>query len=76
MKPDEPGPIKSGEVRIALRGSYLPVIEEGMGNLDKALALDAEYDDAMAYINLLYRAKADLDDSPESYRDDIAQADA
>ena len=76
MKPEEPGPIKSDEVRIALRGSYLPVIEEGIGNMDKALALDAEYDDAMAYINLLYRAKADLEDSPESYRDDIAQADA
>jgi Tfp pilus assembly protein PilF len=76
MKPDEPGPIKSDEVRIALRGRYLPVIEEGIGNLDKALALDAEYDDAMAYINLLYRAKADLEASPESYRDDITQADA
>jgi len=59
-----------------LRGSICRSSRKGIGNLDKALALDAEYDDAMAYINLLYRAKADLEDSPESYRDDIAQADA
>lgn len=35
MKPDDPGPIKNGDVRIALRVNYLPVIEEGIGNLDK-----------------------------------------
>jgi Tfp pilus assembly protein PilF len=71
MKPDEPGPIKNGDVRMALRVNYLPVIEEGIGNLDKALAIDAEYDDAMAYLNLLYRTKADLEDSAQSYQDDI-----
>ena len=30
----------------------------------------------MAYLNLLYRAKADLEDSPQGYRDDVAKADA
>jgi Tfp pilus assembly protein PilF len=76
MKPDDPGPIVNAEIRMAVRVNYLPVIEEGIGDIDKALAIDSEYDDAMAYLNLLYRAKADLEDSAPGYRDDIAQADA
>jgi Tfp pilus assembly protein PilF len=76
MKPDDPGPIKDGEVRLELRVNYLPVLEEGMDDINRALAIDAEYDDAMAYLNLLYRAKADLEETPEDYRDDIAKADA
>jgi len=75
MQPDDPGPIKNDEVRSALRVNYLPVIEEGIGDLEGALAIDAEYDDAMAYLNLLYRAKADLEDSLQGYRDDVAVAD-
>lgn len=56
--------------------NYLPVLEEGMADIDRALvAIDAEYDDAMAYLNLLYRAKVDLEDSPQGYRDDVAKAD-
>jgi tetratricopeptide (TPR) repeat protein len=75
MKPDDPGPIKDDEVRRELRVNYLPVLEEGLDGLDRALAIDGEYDDAMAYLNLLYRAKADLEDSPQDYRDDVAKAD-
>jgi tetratricopeptide (TPR) repeat protein len=37
----------------------LRVIDEGLGNIDKALALNPDYDDAMTYKNLLYRLKAD-----------------
>lgn len=76
MKPDAPGPIQDARVRLELRVNYLPVLEEGMDNIDRALEIDAEYDDAMAYLNLLYRAKADLEDSSEDYRDDVAKADA
>jgi len=36
------------------------LIDEGLANLDKALALNPEYDDAMTYKNLLYREKARL----------------
>ena len=36
------------------------VIDEGLANLDKALALNPDYDDAMTYKNLLYREKARL----------------
>ena len=37
----------------------LKVIDEGLGNIDRALALNPDYDDAMTYKNLLYRLKAD-----------------
>jgi len=37
----------------------LKVIDEGLQNIDKALALNPDYDDAMTYKNLLYRLKAD-----------------
>jgi len=37
----------------------LKVIDEGLANIDKALALNPDYDDAMTYKNLLYRLKAD-----------------
>ena len=76
MKPDEPGPIKDEVVRTKLRTDSLPVLEEGLADLERALAIDPEYDDAMAYMNLLYRVRADLEDSPQGYRDDITTADA
>ena len=40
-----------------------------------ALDIDPNYDDAMAYMNLLIREKADLDDTPEQYKADIDSAD-
>jgi hypothetical protein len=53
----------------------MPVIEEGMDSLHEALAMNPEYTDAMAYMNLLYREKADLEESPRTYAEDMAQAD-
>jgi len=76
MKPDDPGPIRDASVRQELRVNYLPVLEEGIDNIDRALAIDGEYDDAMAYLNLLYRAKADLEESWQGYREDVVKADA
>ena len=75
MKPDEPGPLKDAAVRQTLRGRYLPVVQDGIDHLNRAIEIEAEYDDAMSYLNLLYRQKADLEDRPEDYRDDIAKAD-
>jgi tetratricopeptide (TPR) repeat protein len=43
----------------------IKVIDEGLANIDKALALNPDYDDAMTYKNLLYRQKADRADSPD-----------
>jgi tetratricopeptide (TPR) repeat protein len=37
----------------------LKTIDEGLDSLDKSLALNPDYDDAMTYKNLLFRQKAD-----------------
>jgi len=75
MKPEDPGPIKDRKAREELKEKNLPVIEEGLQHLQKALDIDPEYDDAMAYINLLFRERADLADSSEAYKQDTDTAD-
>ncbi len=75
MKPEDPGPIKDKKVKEALKAKYSGIIEEGIQNLQKALEVDPEYDDAMAYLNLLIREKADLADSPEQYKEQTKVAD-
>ena len=56
-------------------GEDMPVIEEGIKNLEQALQIDPEYDDAMAYLNLLHRERADLEDNPEEYKKETDIAD-
>lgn len=75
MKPEDPGPIKDKKVREELKAKWGPVVEEGITNLKHALQIDPEYDDAMAYINLLTRERADLADTPEDYKKDVQEAD-
>jgi tetratricopeptide (TPR) repeat protein len=75
MKPEEPGPLKDKKVKAELSEKYSAVVDDGMKNLDKALQIDKDYDDAMAYMNLLIREKADLDDTPEQYKADVEKAD-
>jgi Tfp pilus assembly protein PilF len=75
MKPEDPGPIKDKKVKEELKAQYLPVVNEGIQNLEKALEVDKEYDDAMAYMNLLVRERADLDDTSDEYKKDIETAD-
>jgi tetratricopeptide (TPR) repeat protein len=74
MKPDDPGPIKDPKMREQLKAKYGNLIEEGINNLKKCLSIDKENEDAMSYLNLLLRKKADLEDSPEASKADIAQA--
>ena len=51
-------------------------IKEGMEMLTKAIDLRADYDDAMAYMNLMYRERANIQCSdPTSYRSDTDEAD-
>jgi tetratricopeptide (TPR) repeat protein len=75
MKPEEPGPIKDKKIKADLKDQYSAVIEDGIKNLQKALDIDPNYDDAMAYMNLLIRERADLDESPDQYKKDIETAD-
>jgi Tfp pilus assembly protein PilF len=75
MKPEDPGPMKDQKVKEELKAKWLPVINEGIRNLERALQIDPEYDQAMAYMNLLIRERADLADSKEEYAKDISVAD-
>lgn len=75
MRPEDPGPLKDKKVREKLKSENLAMIEEGIKNLQRAVELDPEYDDAMAYLNLLYRERADLQDTKEAYDKDIETAD-
>jgi len=59
LKAEEP--LKDKKVCESLRDRSLPKVDEGIQNLTKALQLRPDYDDAMAYLNLLYREKADLE---------------
>ena len=76
MKPEDPGPIKDKKVKESLKTQYSPIIEEGIQNLQKALDIDKEYDDAMAYMNLLVRERADLVDNPDEYKKEVEVADS
>ena len=75
MKPEDPGPIKDKKVKEELKAQWTETINKGIQDLSKALQIDPEYDEAMAYMNLLIRERADLADTPESYKKDIEVAD-
>lgn len=74
MKGDDPGPIKNEKVRAELIEKYGKTIQDGMDALQKAIDIDKESDDAMTYLNLLLRKKADLEESPEAAKSDVAKA--
>ncbi len=63
----------------SLRGDYLAkygtLVDEGISDLQKGIQLRPDYDDAMAYLNLLYRRKADLVQSAEERDSFLKQAD-
>jgi len=67
MRLEDPGPIKDKKVREDLKAQYGAVIDGGLKALDKALQINPDFDDAMAYENLLCRERADLADSKEEY---------
>jgi TonB family protein len=75
MKPKDPGPIADYNTRQDL-SRYSHIIEDGIQNLQQALAVDDKYDDAMAYMNLLIRERADIRDTQGEYQADMSTADA
>ncbi len=53
-----------------------PLVEEGMQYLQQAIADRPNYDDDMAYLNLMYRSQADVDyGDAKAVKADLAQAD-
>jgi tetratricopeptide (TPR) repeat protein len=53
----------------------IKLVDEGLASLDKALALNPDYEDAMSYKNLLLREKARLTESEDEKKTLVAQAD-
>ncbi len=54
---------------------YGPIVDEGIQNLQKAIQMRPDYDDAMAYLNLLDRQKADMETTAEARDADNKAAD-
>ncbi len=83
MQQEDPGPIsvarrlnrnqREGLAEVA--EEVVPIIEEGLEALELALAIDQDYDDAMAYVNLLYRERADFAETKAEYDGYLDQAD-
>ena len=74
MKPDDSGPIKNDKVKTELKEKYGKAIDDGLSSLQKAIDIDKENDDAMTYLNLLLRKKADLEDTADEAKADVAKA--
>ncbi|HEY3619233.1 MAG TPA: tetratricopeptide repeat protein [Candidatus Sulfotelmatobacter sp.] len=69
MKPEESlSPKNKDQKKVCeeLKAKNSSAIQEGIDSLNKAIQLRPDYDDAMAYLNLMYREKADVecDDLP------------
>ncbi len=75
MRPEQPGPLPDASLRQDLSARFAAIIADGIANLNKALEIDPNYDDAMAYMNLFIRERADLKETPEEWRQDVAVAD-
>jgi tetratricopeptide (TPR) repeat protein len=59
-----------------MKAKNMPSIQEGMDSLNKAIELRPDYDDAMAYLNLIYRERADIEcDDLATREQDLKQAD-
>ncbi|HEY2647354.1 MAG TPA: hypothetical protein VGI34_10285 [Candidatus Acidoferrales bacterium] len=72
LKDEDPLP---PDVREAYSKEYGPMIDEGLADLKKAIELRPDYDDAMAYLNLLLRRKADEAATPDERASLLKQAD-
>jgi tetratricopeptide (TPR) repeat protein len=62
-------------VRTEYASKYGSIIDEGITDLQKAISLKPDYDDAMAYLNLLYRRKADIAETADERASLLKQAD-
>ena len=51
------------DVRTQYTQKFQPMVDDGIKALETAVKLKPDYDDAMTYLNLLYRRKADMVES-------------
>ncbi len=73
---DDKGNMKmSKQVCAIVKKDNEPLVTEGLKYLNQAVALRPSYDEAMTYLNLMYRRKADTDcGNPAEQTADLAQA--
>src|SRR5215472_6593951 len=72
IKDTEPFPPQAREEYVRTYGA---IIDEGIESMKHAMTLRQDYDDAMAYLNLLYRRKADVVATPSEREDLLLMAD-
>jgi hypothetical protein len=64
-------------VMRAIKAQNGPLVDEGLKYLAQAVQLRPYYDDAMQYLSLMYRRKADLDRGDEAaLQEDLSSANA
>lgn len=73
LKPDVFPPIPEKE-RAQLAEQNGPLIDEGIKALQKAIEIKPDYVEAIAYLNLMYRQKADIEPDQAATAADLAQA--
>jgi tetratricopeptide (TPR) repeat protein len=74
MKPDQP--LTDKKVCHMLLEKNSETVKDGISMLEQALKLRPDYDDAMAYLNLMYRERADIQcDDPAARAADLKEAD-
>ena len=74
LKPED-GLIPSAATRLELSTKYGSMVDDGIAHLRRAIELDPQYADAMTYLNLLIRERAQYRDTPEQFSRDVAEAD-
>ena len=77
LKDDGQGNVKMSKDTCAkLKAANTPLVTEAVDHLNQAVQLRADYDDALQYLNLMYRRKADIDcGDAAAVKDDLAKAD-
>jgi len=81
LRPEDPGPLKAPknkkdpDIKADLKAKYWQKLTDGIEDEKKALDIDHDYENAMAYMNLLIRYRADLQDTKEQYDADAKEAD-
>jgi tetratricopeptide (TPR) repeat protein len=76
MQLEDSLPAKDKQVCAEIKEKNSANVQEGINNLNKALKLRPDYDDAMAYMNLMYRERADIQcDDPAAGAADLKTAD-
>jgi len=73
LKPTDP--LKDKKACETLKTKNETAVEEGIDQLQKAIKLRPDYDDAMAYLNLLYRERADYNCDSDQSKADLQKAD-